>query len=622
LRRHRIALGILGLVAIVAVIGIGAITWLATTDLRPLIERTVSTALDRRLTIAGLRIRWRNPLAIELDDVRLANASWGSVPEMVHIARISAEIDLLPLLGGVLRYRQLTLVGARIVLERDAKGTGNWHFAAAKSPLPGGLAIVPKDRTQFPTLIDFKVSDGQVTYRTSSGSVLKIDFRHLAIGSASDDQPATIVADGGYDDTPVRLTADTQSFTVLRNGSVPFGTTFTLSTPSATADFKGTMTDPLDFDGVVGQLDIKAQKLGELLTIFDADTPAAFPLLLAGALRRTDDHWQLQDAKGKLATSAFGGTLALEEGGRGQADNASIALDFARLDLDPLLAGGSASHAATLGDPRDFSLRLEAKRATNIDAQVTAKEATFGAMRVADIAVHGRLAAAQAAISQLSFALGGGKVSASGSAHMVREGSHVVAHAALLGADMGQVARLIGAGTEQLAGSVAAHATLEMTGETLQEALKASRGHAVVAMTEGRVARALLEKASTDLRALFREGEGSAELTCVLGIVDFTNGIGAIAPLRLRTPETSLIAGGTVDLIRDRLDVTLKAEAGSTSLYALRIPLRVSGDFAALSVRPALGAEPPSLDVSATNDAVRALPAELQQLAERNSCLH
>ena len=87
-----------------------------------------------------------------------------------------------------------------------------------------------------------------------------------------------------------------------------------------------------------------------------------------------------------------------------------------------------------------------------------------------------------------------------------------------------QVARLVGAGNEQLAGNLTAHATLEMTGETSLEALKASRSHAVLAMTEGRVARALLEKASTDLRALFREGKGWAELTCVLRIVDLANG--------------------------------------------------------------------------------------------------
>ena len=62
----------------------------------------------------------------------------------------------------------------------------------------------------------------------------------------------------------------------------------------------------------------------------------------------------------------------------------------------------------------------------------------------------------------------------------------------------------------------------EMTGVTVKEALKASRGHAVLAMKEGRIARALLEKISTDLRSLFRKNENLARISCLLGIIDMT----------------------------------------------------------------------------------------------------
>ena len=139
-------------------------------------------------------------------------------------------------------------------------------------------------------------------------------------------------------------------------------------------------------------------------------------------------------------------------------------------------------------------------------------------------------------------------------------------------------------------------------------------------MSQGKIARALLERAATDLRSLFRKGEGSAPIKCLLGILDLRNGLGKISPLRLQTNEASLIGGGQVDLLRDRLDLTVKSDAASTGFLALDVPFRISGDFATLSVQTAIGASTAWLDAPAGNMSVRVLPPNLQQLAERNPC--
>ena len=91
---------------------------------------------------------------------------------MVRVGHLSALIDVRPLLRGVLRYENLRVEDAAIVLERDKTGVGNWKFPGGG--LGGGFAIVPKNRTQFPTLIDFALAGGLVTYRTSSGAILRI----------------------------------------------------------------------------------------------------------------------------------------------------------------------------------------------------------------------------------------------------------------------------------------------------------------------------------------------------------------------------------------------------------------------------------------------------------------
>jgi hypothetical protein len=111
-----------------------------------------------------------------------------------------------------------------------------------------------------------------------------------------------------------------------------------------------------------------------------------------------------------------------------------------------------------------------------------------------------------------------------------------------------------------------------MTGTTLRSALEASRGHAVFSLTHAQVARAALEKVSTDPRSFFRKREGTVPVSCLLGIVDLKDGIGTIWPLKLRTPDATVVGYGRVDFSRERLDLTVQSVAASTSFFAMDIP--------------------------------------------------
>src|ERR1700674_4861095 len=87
--RKRMAVIFLGLLGVAVLIAASAIVLVATTDLRPLLEQYATKSLDRRLAIGTLRIGWGNPLSVEVGDLRLTNAPWGSDPEMVRIESLS-----------------------------------------------------------------------------------------------------------------------------------------------------------------------------------------------------------------------------------------------------------------------------------------------------------------------------------------------------------------------------------------------------------------------------------------------------------------------------------------------------------------------------------------------------
>jgi len=540
---------------------------------------------------------------------------------MVRIDSGSAAIGFWSLWSGPLRFEKLELVKPVIILERNADGTGNWAMGAAASipspPVAPVASTYAASRLKIPILIDLALQGGNIRFRTSSGQWLRIELDDLKIRADGPDRPLSITGEGAYNDQLGKLTAEGESFDALRDPAHPYGITFSIANPATSIDFKGTLIDPLAFDGVKAALKIQAQRLGDVLKIFDAETRADIPLLLAGVLTRGGAHWKLSDAAGKLADNAFAGTLALEEAARGQTDDISLDLAFPQLDLDPILAGVAKPGSPKVADWRTLPLHLEEKRGTNIAWRIAAKLLTYAKTRIADVALRGHLAGGEMALEQVKLAFAGGTFSGAASVKNAPGGGHVVAQAALAAVDVAQLSRSAGAPTGQIAGRLDGALSLDMTGATLKSALGASRGHAMLAVTQAQIARAVLEKISTDLRSFFRKREGTVPLSCLLGIVDLKNGIGTVWPLKLRTTDATLVGYGRVDFLNQRLDLTVQSVAASTSFFAMDIPVSISGGFRNLRARAADG---PPISPKGI-DPLHGLPQDMHALAQQNPCL-
>jgi uncharacterized protein involved in outer membrane biogenesis len=618
LRRTRLLALASALLGALLVVALGAIALLVTLDLRPIIERYASRALERDVTLAEFRVAWRDPLSIALKGLRLANAGWGSAPTMLSIEELAARIDPWSLLRGAPRFESLAVEKPTILLERGSGDARNWRLGGGARTR--GPALVPKTRAEFPTLLDLALRGGVLIYRAPGSPDLRLDFDALTIRAAGDDQPVTLSVEGTLNGVPVRLDGETQSFAVLRNAAIPFAATLALATASARLDFKGTMTEPLDFEGVQGALAIDAGQLGDILRVFDPGAQSELPFSAAGAFAKTRDHWQLSETKGRLAGNTFDGALGLDEGGRGEPDHAMLALDFALLDLKRLVEGAGRPHA---GKPRDLgtlSLVPDANPAVTVDARIATKRLAYESVLLADVKAKGGIGRGTIALDEVSFALAGGRVIASGEMQGGPAGSRTTASAALTAIDIGQFARSIDAQTDGIAGQLDGRLAFETTAVTLLDAFNAGQGQAVLAMRRGRIARALLERASVDLRTLFRKRAGSVDLICLLGVVELRGTLAMLLPLRLRTADSAVVSGGSVDLAARRLDLTLKAEGGAGGILALDLPLRISGDFAKPKIEPALGASTGWLDPPAADAPLRRLPPELHRFAETNAC--
>src|SRR5688572_7098829 len=97
--------------AVVAVIVIGIAVAVMTFDVgqyKGTIEAQAKAATGRNVSIGDIEMGLSLSPTIVLTDVKVANAAWGSRPEMVILPRIEVHTKLVPLLFGTVNLTDIT----------------------------------------------------------------------------------------------------------------------------------------------------------------------------------------------------------------------------------------------------------------------------------------------------------------------------------------------------------------------------------------------------------------------------------------------------------------------------------------------------------------------------------
>lgn len=634
--RNILALSLIGL-GLLLVMVVGAAWYVARSELRPFIEQRLSQRLDRRVTIGSLDVTWRNPLKVEMGDLHLANAAWGSTADMGSVKSVSAEIDVKPLLAGKLRFLKLVITGPTLVLERDPTGIGNWRFkdagetavsrqggdATATDANAGAngddaaMKVAPTGRRRFPILLDFTLRDGKISYRTFSGHVLKIDLDQVRIATTGDGQPVKLDAAGAYNGAKLDLDADLQSFDALHDAAKPFGTLVTLTRQSAKVVFDGTMMDPLNADGAVGKLTADTGKLSDILTVFGARLSADPSASLQDHLARAGDIWHLTEAAGQLGGNPLTGHVALHEGRHGASDDIDLAVAFKHLNLGPLLSSGDQKKSSGgSGDWMTRPLATPDKTAPRLTARLSADQVEYNDLTLGAVDLSGRIAPGEMSLAPSSVTYAGVPIQVSGALTPADNGGTLNAEATAKDAEAAALMKAFGSTGSDLSGKLSAGIKLTLTGKTVQDGFKTGTGGAVLSMTDGRISRDLLEKASTDLRNVFRKGQGTAEVSCLLAVMRLQGGIGLIDPLRLHASQAVINGRGRVDFPRRTLNLTLRSDRKTTGFLALDIPIQISGSWRNPSISPSRNAPQPSAQAARLDD----LSPTLRDIADGNAC--
>ena len=99
----------------------------------------------------------------------------------------------------------------------------SWKVGGQGAKSQGGLALIPGNRSQFPTLLDFVIENGRIVYRNAKKNEIEIRISHGTIASATENTPVRLVVDGTYNGLAARVTgSDMDSFQALRDASKPY----------------------------------------------------------------------------------------------------------------------------------------------------------------------------------------------------------------------------------------------------------------------------------------------------------------------------------------------------------------------------------------------------------------
>jgi hypothetical protein len=169
LRLVAIVLGGIGLV--IGAIYVAIVVAFPPARLAVLLADQVKAATGREFRInGGLSIRVLPTIAIQVNDVVLGNAAWGSRADMVTVRRAAIEVSPGALLEGELRILRIDVEGVDALLESDGAARYNWQFTPATSPARDTKPPPADARAPRFELNRLVASDVLVAYRDSSKS--------------------------------------------------------------------------------------------------------------------------------------------------------------------------------------------------------------------------------------------------------------------------------------------------------------------------------------------------------------------------------------------------------------------------------------------------------------------
>lgn len=589
------------------------------------VERAASAALGRKVTLNGpFHLRAWPPLAITASDITIANADWGTAPELVRIKELEVGADALAFwTSHTVKIDQLLVQQPQIHLEVGADGRRNWQLGdGASAGQPTAAASEPKPLPSF-VLNDVKIEDGVLGYDDkTSGQSRRVEQLALTIGQSAADQPVELAGGATLDGKRATIAGSVANAAAAAAGGTS-PATVSITLPGGTVGFDGTMNTA--GPAAQGQARIDLTALRELLAWLGQQPAlpeqALQSLAVDTQLDLTADRVTLNQLQLQLDQIKGSGHVAAT---LGQPPAIEGEVTFNRLDLNPYLPATPAPASAPAGQPAEpdqswseTPIDLPLPLPVDLNLHLNAEGVTVREVATGPLALRVEADRQRAAVMLDRLDTTGGQLTGSAEARPEEPPSYVLAvHGEGIG--VAKLLQTLGR-SPRFDGTAALGLDLTAKGSNQRQLVQNSNGKGSLVVRDGailgiNIAGMLRQVMTLGLSAVAGEQQRT-DFAEAGGSFTIANGIVHNDDLILRAPVLRLDGAGTIDLPQRTLDyritpqlaATLEGQ-GATGEPTLRagLPFVVQGPLQAPSIR---------FDLNGTLTSAVSSPADIGKLA-------
>ena len=589
---------VVGALLVLLLIAVGGLLVYVSSDhFKSTLAGRAGSTTGRDIEIAGdIDIDWGRTTRFVLSGLRIGNADWGSDPVMGSAERVEFTIRLTSLLRGPLVLPELIVTRPKLLLERNKDGATNWDFSQNPDAAAAAEAVSPDDRTEFPLIGRLAIRDGRLLYKDPARGVDVASKVDTATGTATGKEEVRLDGEGSFEGKPFHLELVAGSLLQLRDPSDPYPIRVDARIGKTKGTIEGTMSDPIQMEGLDIRLDLSGPDMAELFPIFGIPLPKTPPYRLSGLLQRTGERWRLSDLKGGVGDSDLSGDLALDTGGQRPkvtADLVSKRLDFD--DLATLVGAPPATGPNETASPEqkkeaeerkksgrilpDAKVDLARLRAMDMTVSLVGKDVIAPSLPMQDFKAKFLLDNGRLTVEPLSFGVASGRIEG----RLVMDGrEEVPAVATDLKIRSVKLAEFFRNSefAEEMGGVFGGRIELKGRGRSTAEILDSGDGGLVIVMAGGKLSNLLLELVGIDIAeslGFVLGNDKPVPVRCAVADFKLRDGELKTQTFVVDTTDTNVTGKGTIDLGTETIDLTLEAHPKDPSLLAARTPVLIQG---------------------------------------------
>jgi uncharacterized protein involved in outer membrane biogenesis len=548
---------------IVAIIGIAIV--ISTFDVNQYkgeITQAVVDATGRKLVIGG-DIGFKISLipTVVIEDVKFANASWGSKPEMLSLDKFEVQVSLMPLLSGTIQVNRVILLALEILLETNKKGVGNWVLEIEQTEKKDSP---PSDSDMsLPAIVvnEVHIENARITYKDGiTGKETKIVIENIETKSESFDDPLSLLVKIAYNEIPIKIKGSLGSINqLMANEKYPVDLEIDVS--DAKIGLHGLVAKPMEGKGLDLELSFNVASLSNLSKLAETELPALGPISLTGKLSDSKDSYSIKGMKLQAGKTDLSGDITANISGKRPALSANLSSNS--IDLVEL-SGGETAAKKEAKKERVFSadpLPLDGLKSVNANVTINARQIKTSSLILKKTKIVLKLKNGNLSIKPFSTLVAGGSLNGNIGLNASGKTAVLVTDINIKGLEPSQLEYFKGKIT---GGKTDVAIKVKGSGKSVSQIMAGLNGKLLAKIGKGELKDSKTKAAGADLFSMLNPS-GTREGTLIeCGVINFNikDGIAtADKGIAIVTNKMDVVGSGTIDLKTEKLDIGVTPHA-------------------------------------------------------------